>query len=309
MTFRIETTAGPDTGQASDLTAGRHLLGRSRQCEHVIHDGAVEAHHVLLDVASCGTITATQLAGRRPIAVDGTAGDGLLRAVLEVGDTRLELSGEPAVVDEPPGVVDVDVTVPADTADLAGALAAASLRRRAGHLHEWRSGSVSLGVGAMRLALRLVDGSGAGIDPASLPIELQRLVLAAEWHAGVPILLDGNHRPVIAVVDHDPGSRRGEAVAHWLTSRLTAPGHSVPTLLTADDPVPAHCTSLLEVGPRWRGRWTPDLTRPEASVRLHLAGRSVAGGDRRPLLAEQVPRTVTEVAGDVTGVPQPARRQ
>jgi hypothetical protein len=39
---------------------------------------------------------------------------------------------------------------------------------------------------------------------------------------------------------------------------------------------------LLEIGARWRARWTPDLSRPDEFVRLHAAGRAVQLGCSSP---------------------------
>jgi hypothetical protein len=297
VTVTIDTIAGPDAGRSFTL-AGRQLVGRSRQASCRVADPAVEPHHVLLDVDATGQLTMIQLAGRLPIRFDG--------AVLELGDSLLEITdGGPATGDSTelaPGSVPVSVDV--SDAELAAALAAASAQRRRRHLQAWRAGAVSLGVGAVRLALDLVDGSGGGVEPAALPVHVLRLVDAAERHDRMPILLDGERPPVIAVVDCEPGSGRGESVAR----RLTSAGHSAVRLLTAGEATPAECTAMLEVGARWRGRWTPDLASPEVSLRLHVAGRSVAHNDGRALVVE-VTRSVAAVGGDVVGVPQAAGRQ
>ena len=61
---------------------------------------------------------------------------------------------------------------------------------------------------------------------------------------------------------------------------------------TPGDPALDDCTSILEIGARWRARWTPDVSQPQHSVRLHAAGASsnpvhvasVAGtGDERDM--------------------------
>ena len=221
------------------------------------------------------------------------------------------------LVDEPSSEVLVDITVDITApGELIVALSAAARDRRLRHLHTSRTLGAVLGIGSVRLDLRLVDGGGDVIDPASLPLDVQRLVVAAEWQHGLPVVFEPGGEAVLGIVDHEPGRRRAEAAARSLTARLTAGSHSPPTLVVLEpgEPAPADCTALLEVGARWRGRWTPDLTRPEDSTRLHVAGRSVAGwsvegGDRRTLVAQEVSRAVSELGGHVVGIPQPARRQ
>ena len=90
---------------------------------------------------------------------------------------------------------------------------------------------------------------------------------------GEPVVL---HVDSLAIVDDHPDLARGQAIVRSLNSQatqqaLTGPAH----LLTAPgDPALEGCTSILEIGPRWRARWTPDASLPQHSMRLHAAGAS-----------------------------------
>ena len=63
--------AGPASGPAVALPAGRHVVGRSPGAAVRIDDPSVEPHHVLVDVAPGGAVAVVQLTGRVPCRVDG----------------------------------------------------------------------------------------------------------------------------------------------------------------------------------------------------------------------------------------------
>ena len=195
--MRIELTAGPDAGWEIELGAGRHLVGRTRHCDVVIQDPAVEPHHVLLTIDEQGRLDIVQLAGRMPLAMGCAAA-----SYVDVGDSRLDLRPR-----RPASALVLGVTVP--------------------------------------------DSLGGG--------------------GGEPVVLGVDS---LAIVDDHPELARGHAIVRSLRSQaerhgLTAPAH----LITApDDPALEGSPSILEIGARWRGRWTPDVSQPQYSVRLHGAG-------------------------------------
>ena len=83
--------AGPDSGWGVELSPGRHLVGRSSHCSVVVADAAIEAHHVVLDVADDGTFDVVQLAGRVSITVASN--------YFEVGNSRIAMGARPAASD------------------------------------------------------------------------------------------------------------------------------------------------------------------------------------------------------------------
>jgi hypothetical protein len=90
---------------------------------------------------------------------------------------------------------------------------------------------------------------------------------------GVPVVVDVD---TLAIVDADPEFARGQAIVRSLHSQAARQGLTAPDfmLTTPDDPALDGCTSILELGARWRGRWTPDVSQPVHSIRLHAAGAS-----------------------------------
>ncbi|HEX6659204.1 MAG TPA: FHA domain-containing protein [Ilumatobacter sp.] len=192
-------TAGPDAGWGAELQAGRHLVGRARDCAVVIHDPAVEPYHVLLEIDRDGDFDVLQLAGRTPVATGASH--------VDVGDSRLDLGSRSHVT----GLV-LGVTAP---------------------------------------------------DPL-------------EGGGGEPVVVDVD---TLAIVDADPELADGEAIVRSLHAQAARQALTVPAfMLTAfDDPALDGCTSILELGARWRARWTPDVSQPHLSVRLHVAGTSDSG--------------------------------
>jgi hypothetical protein len=284
---RIALTAGPDAGRYVELAAGAHLLGRAPVCALRVDDAAVEAHHILVDVGGDGAVEVTQLAGRAPVIVDGECADGrtAVRRVVEVGDSRLELKSQPAETDPPPAAP----LVLAECPDPVAALSEAAGVRRRLHVHRAAGPGVSLGVGTVRLPIELVDVTGG------FAVELHALLTRAEWHEGLPVLVDVEGRSVIGLVDDHPGQPRARAVARSIAHQTrsghqTAPGcqrigdqNGVELVIAAPgEPVLERCTALLEIGARWRARWTPDLDRPDEFVRLHAAGRAAQPGCSSP---------------------------
>ena len=70
------------------LGVGRHLVGRSGGVPVRCDDPALEPHHALVEVTGDGVARIVQLAGRRPIAIDGTPVEGVMTLV---GEARVEL--------------------------------------------------------------------------------------------------------------------------------------------------------------------------------------------------------------------------
>ncbi len=91
--------AGPDAGACQPIAHGRHLLGRAAPVLRA-DDPALEPHHALVEVHDDGTLTLTQLTGKAPIRVDGTARDGVITlspgAWVEVGGSLLSFGPLPA---------------------------------------------------------------------------------------------------------------------------------------------------------------------------------------------------------------------
>ena len=192
-------TAGPDAGWWAELQAGRHLVGRARDCAVVIDDPAVEPYHVLLTIDHGGgvdIVDVVQLAGRTPVASAASH--------IDVGDSRLDLRTRSRVA----GLV-LGVTVPDP-----------------------------------------LDGGG-----------------------GEPVLVEVD---ALGIVDVHPELARGLAIVRSLHSQAAEQGRTVPPCMIAmpDDPGLEDCTAMLELGARWRGRWTPDVSLPHLAVRLHAAGMS-----------------------------------
>jgi hypothetical protein len=272
---RIELTAGPDAGRHVELAAGTHLLGRAPHCELRIDDPALEAHHLLIDVSEGGVVGVTQLAGRAPVVLDGLCSDGraTVGRIVEIGESRLELVTEAAVEEvpapPPPPVALVDCTDPVQ------ALCDAARIRRAVYMRRSRD-AVSLGVGTVRLPIELVDGEVAN----ALPLELHALLARAEWHDGLPVLLNADRHTVIGLVDDLPDQPRARAIARSITHQTANGVHLV--IGGPGDPDLEACDGLLEVGARWRARWTPDVDRPVDFVRLHAAGRAGQSGCSSP---------------------------
>jgi hypothetical protein len=78
----------------------------------------------------------------------------------------------------------------------------------------------------------------------------------------------------LGIVDDHPDLARGQAIVRSLHSQAARQGLTPPAhVLTAPgDPAIEGCTAVLEIGARWRARWTPDVSSPEHSIRLHVAG-------------------------------------
>jgi hypothetical protein len=271
---RIELTAGPDAGRHVELAAGTHLLGRAPHCDLRIDDPALEAHHLLIDVSEDGVVGVTQLAGRAPVVLDGLCYDGraTVGRIVEIGESRLELVTEAPVEDVPAPPPPVALV---DCADPVQALCDAARIRRAVYMRRSRD-AVSLGVGTVRLPIELVDGEVAN----ALPLELHALSARAEWHDGLPVLLDADRHTVIGLVDDFPGQPRARAIARSITHQGANEVHLV--IGGPGDPDLEACDGLLEVGARWRARWTPDVDRPVDFVRLHAAGRAGQSGCSSP---------------------------
>jgi hypothetical protein len=163
----------------------------------------------------------------------------------------------------------------------------------------------SIEVGDTRLELPESDVHGRRL-PGVVELGVTVDALAA------PVTLTAFEGSVVGIVDLDPAAGVARSVARSIASQVLRAGPilAMPELVLAlpGDPRLDACSALLEVGPRWRGRWTPDATERSVTVRLHVAGarRSVGFGIDRAFVAEQVSRPVAELGGDVVRVPQPA---
>jgi S-DNA-T family DNA segregation ATPase FtsK/SpoIIIE len=94
--LRVTVDAGPSAGGVFDLSAGRHLIGRSAACSVRLDDPLVELHHAVLDIPPgqhADGATFTQLAGRVPCSSNVS--------VVTIGGSRLQVTGE--VAGPPPG--------------------------------------------------------------------------------------------------------------------------------------------------------------------------------------------------------------
>jgi hypothetical protein len=166
----------------------------------------------------------------------------------------------------------------------------------------WRRAERSIEVGDSRLEL-----AGTG-DRLAGSLELGIRVDAVSER----VTLATTEGTLVGIADSGPGLERARAVERSITSQVLRIGSmaAMPGLVLGvpDDRRLDACTALLEVGARWRGRWTPDISDPGAAVRLHVAGvrRSASVRIDRAFVAEQVPRSVAELGGDVVRVPQPA---
>ncbi len=102
MHWRCTWRTGPDTGAATTLTIGRHVVGRAPRAAVRCDDTALEPHHLLLEVHDDGRLTATQLAGRVPVrSGDGAVVDGespiASDTALEIGSSTLWCTRSAAV--------------------------------------------------------------------------------------------------------------------------------------------------------------------------------------------------------------------
>lgn len=95
----LEVESGPAVDAVAVLGARRYVIGRARGVAVRLDDPEVEPHHAMLDVASDGTVTLMQLAGRVPIMVGGVPVVGRVGLAIhdrvDVGSTRLRLAPPP----------------------------------------------------------------------------------------------------------------------------------------------------------------------------------------------------------------------
>jgi len=87
---------------------------------------------------------------------------------------------------------------------------------------------------------------------------------------GAPVVLEADS---LAIVDDHPEFARARAIVRSLTSQAEVLGITLPAHLitVAGDPALDDYPALLEIGARWRARWTTH----GATVRLHAAGARV----------------------------------
>lgn len=274
----VSVEAGPDSGRRHPLPAGRHHVGRSSACAVMLADPAVEPHHAVLDVAP-GRCLLTQLTGRWPILVDGCpTARGVVApgAAIEIGDSRLVVrvaGGHPdaALAGSPFAVrLGCAISQAVPDRDLDGGCGAAPPHAAAVVADLDGPGRVVVirGGGAMAVVRSMVAQLANRGDPADcriVPVLADRR--EADW---MERLLPASGRTVV-VADRVAALRSG-AVADVVDG---APATVIVTV-PADRSVPPEATALLQLGPRWRGRWIPDTraTGAATSTRLHIAGRA-----------------------------------
>ena len=86
-TWTFTWVAGPDTGGSTVLGCGQHIVGRAPGAAVRCDDGALEPHHVLIEISGGGA-TLRQLTGRVPVRVDGEA---VIDSLTISGPARLEI--------------------------------------------------------------------------------------------------------------------------------------------------------------------------------------------------------------------------
>jgi hypothetical protein len=125
-------------------------------------------------------------------------------------------------------------------------------------------------------AVSRIDVGDSRLDLGS-PSQMTGLVLGVtvpdplDGGGGEPVLLEVD---ALGIVDVHPELARGLAIVRLLHAQAASQGLTVPAFVITvpDDPALEDCTAMLELGARWRARWTPDVSRPEHSIRLHAAG-------------------------------------
>jgi len=304
----IDVAVGPDGGRQLWLPPGRHLIGRAAGVSVTLDDPSVEAHHAILDIADDGGWQLTQLAGRMPIGFDPQAG------VIEVGCSRLDRGDPSTAVDRlDGGWVQLGIGLdPALHDD--GSLGVTSFPQM----------TVIADLGHRRVEIvGLVDATGGtqagGVRPAVRSIVAQ-LARRPNWalidmsggsRASATALgaaIGGGRRPLIVTdqaglvrgADSPIQSLRGADVALTMIV-LAEPGA----------PVLEACSSVFEIGPRWRSRWFPAGDQATA-VRMHARGVSETTARRLPdvdraIVAQQITRSWTELGRNIVGIPQTAR--
>jgi Inner membrane component of T3SS, cytoplasmic domain len=296
----FEFVAGPDAGRLVGLAPGRHLVGRAAGCRVVIDDPAVESHHAVVTVGAAGGLHLAQVAGRRPVLVDGRpVGDGTVlgpRAAIEIGDTLIvrrdalgtpgarrpelaRLGGGRVVL----GVGTVRLPLPGRRPEVAVAhdVQVAIDRLELHHRHPVLADLAAAdGVVIGPTATAGDPGALAARDGvlASIVAQLTADPVSCRWpvlhgrRSSAPDQVDPASERVLLVTGH-----AAPLVELGLADRLLASGVAVTALLLVDPASPAlrRCTSVLHLGARWRARWVADTAEtadPLAVVRLHVRG-------------------------------------
>ena len=107
--WTLTWVAGPDAGATTVLGQGSHVVGRAAGAAVRCDDGALEPHHLLVEVVPAGA-SVRQLTGRLPVRVDG---EPLAEAIVIVTAVQLEIGH--SILSMCPG----DLTAPAQADDLA----------------------------------------------------------------------------------------------------------------------------------------------------------------------------------------------
>ncbi len=161
-TWTFTWVAGPDTGGSSVLGCGRHIVGRASGAAVRCDDGALEPHHVLIEISS-GRATLHQLTGRIPVRVGGEA---MIDTSTITTPARLEIGH--SVLTACPG----DLTAPGQAANrlnITATLTGSVVVRRPRAAQVWTPGAATppaehpereTGSGGVLPALLALAGSG-----------------------------------------------------------------------------------------------------------------------------------------------------
>jgi hypothetical protein len=301
--------AGPDARRTIDLAAGRHFVGRARTCDVVIDDPSLEAHHVVVTIdpaagggfASCAV---AQLTGRFAIEIGEAPGGAV---VVGLGATRFEIgpastrAAVPRSLRHETGTsATIGLALPTELDDAVDRTALPDLGNQGGvgsrpagepalvglDVFDRRSG-VDRG-GRLRV-IGIVDGSAdrcqARAIMRSVVVDASTIrpsgrtvatAFAMDVALGIEDLFPSpipGDETILFVTDR-PGMVRGpkSPVPAWI-----AGGRDVTVLVAVerpDAPVLSAGHAVLELGPRWRARWTADTSQPADLIRVHAAGMS-----------------------------------
>lgn len=299
--LRLET--GPDSGRAIPIDRGQLVLGRAPGPGR-IDDRAIDAHHVLIR-RDGRSITATQLAGRVPIRIDGEVpGVGAelgIGSVLELGATCAVVADR--TTDDPSDDPSED---PADGEVVVLGVGIDSRER------EDRPEVGSWSFAELALEERERSAAAVTLDLA----EVRRLLVTGPAAPGLvrAIVAQTKRRRVLA------STRRGALRSLPPPGRLVVvedAEHVGPETGWPGDELPADA-AVISVGATWHAL----LLRQRAvdgaieAVRFRASGRPTVSPSTsrcsrpdRTLVAQQVAGTAAELGGDVVGVPEPARRE
>lgn len=292
MDIRCTWLAGPDAGDATHLSTGRHLVGRSALAAVHCGDPALEPHHVVLDVGRTGVVL-TQLAGAAPVWAGGTPVDGptalRLPACVEVGHSLLvvEAAGPPA----PPPMTEPEPEPDGGPGATLLALGAAGLL--AAGLREPRFLTFGLAGGAVPLSVLALRRAVVARRSVRPPVRALPLRSVAPVAPALPMQVVVGVEPVDASgtpprpvrVDLRPGRSLAvsgplaEAVVRSVVAQLAAQGDRPPVrrersrTLVGSAGVEPSATLVTTSGPM--ARLVPDIHDGPLAVRVHVVGRGL----------------------------------